>query len=235
MRARSTLEFLGLWEKLHNANFKGVEFDPLLYEAGSNSFVMSPSRWIALTDARGIRLKKGRGGGTFAHKDIAFEFGTWLSPAFKLYLIKEFERLKQLESQADKQQWNLHRALSKINYRIHTDAIKAHIVPKALSKKQITQIYAEEADVLNLALFGQTAKDWRSANPEAEGNMRDEATIEQLLVLANLESLNAELVRMGMPQPERIQHLNQAAISQIQSLLENPSLKKWAANNTLKP
>lgn len=225
-RNRSTVEFLGLWERINNPNFKGVEFDPLFQEAGSNSFTLSPSKWINTTNAIGIISKTGRGGGTFAHKDIAFEFASWISAEFKLYLIKEYQRLKEDESDRLKLNWNLQRTLSKINYKIHTDAIKLNIVPTLISKSQINYTYANEADLLNVALFGITAKQWKEQNPNIKGNMRDDASIEQLVVLSNLESINALLINQGLSQKERLIQLNKVAISQMKSLLENTYLKK---------
>jgi len=225
-RNRSTVEFLGLWERINNPNFKGVEFDPLLREAGSNSFTLSPTKWIKTVNAVGIITKTGRGGGTYAHRDIAFEFASWISAEFKLYLIKEFQRLKNDENERLQLEWNLQRTLSKINYKIHTDAIKENIVPTLISKSQINFVYANEADLLNVALFGITAKQWKAANPKAKGNMRDHATIEQLVVLSNMESINALLIEQGLPQKERLVQLNKVAIIQMKSLLENESLKK---------
>ena len=229
-RNRSTIEFLGLWEKINNPDFKGVEFDPLLFEAGSNSFTLSPSKWVETTDAIGVRNKLGRGGGTFAQKDIAFEFASWISAEFKLYLIKEFQRLKEDENNRLKLEWNFQRTLAKVNYHIHTDAIKENLIPEKLNKKQISFVYANEADVLNLALFGKTAKQWREENPntkdlpaEKTGNIRDYASIEQLVVLSNLESINAMLIQQETPQPERLQQLNQLAITQMKSLLKHSS------------
>jgi len=226
MRSRSTIEFLGLWEKLSNPDFNPLEFERLRSEAGSNYFVLSPKRWIESTHARGIISKSGRYGGTYAHKDIAFEFATWISPEFKLYLIKEFQRLKEEETDRQKLEWNLQRTLAKVNYRIHTDAIKEILIPKELGKKEINLAYATEADLLNVALFGKTAIQWRAENHEATGNIRDMATIEQLVVLSNLESINAVLIHQGLSQSERIRQLNQIAISQMKSLLENTQLKK---------
>jgi hypothetical protein len=226
MRSRTTIEFLGLWEQLNNPDFKGVEFDSLLYEAGSNSFTLSPSKWILSTNARGILSKQGNNGGTFAHKDIAFEFASWVSSGFKLYLIKEFQRLKEDENDRLKLEWNFQRTLAKVNYRIHTDAIKENIIPKLLSTEEISIIYANEADLLNMALFGKTARQWRDENPGAEGNIRDQATIEQLVVLSNLESINAVLIHQGLEQSERLLHLNKIAITQMKSLIGNISLKK---------
>lgn len=227
MRNRNTLEFLGVWEEMNNPDFKGYEFVTFKSQAGLNSFNLTPRKWIEATNAIGIISKAGRyGGGTFAHKDLAFEFGSWLSPEFKLYLIKEFQRLKEDENNRLKLTWNLHRTLSKINYRIPTDAIHENIIPENISKVQASTIYANEADVLNVALFGKTAKQWRDANPTAECNIRDEATIEQLLVLANIESMNAEFIRMGLLQTERLFKLNQIAIAQLKSLTQNPNIKK---------
>ncbi|MFH1194365.1 MAG: KilA-N domain-containing protein [bacterium] len=226
MRSKTTIEFLGLWEKLHNPNFKGVEFDTFLFQAGSNSFVLSPTKWIEATDAIGIISKPGNKGGTFAHRDIAFEFSSWVSAEFKLYLVKEFQRLKDEENSNLKLDWNLQRTLAKINYRIHTDAIKEVIIPPIASKQQINFIYANEADLLNVALFGKTAKEWRDQNPGLEGNIRDYATLEQLVVLTNLESINSILIKQDLKQGERLQKLNEIAISQMKSLLLNPTLKK---------
>jgi hypothetical protein len=226
MRNRSTIEFLGLWEKIYNPDFKGVEFDPLLFEAGTNAFTMSPSRWVAITNAIGIFTKNGAGGGTYAHEDIAFEFASWISSEFKLYLVTEFKRLKQDEQQRLSLEWNLQRTLSKINYRIHTDAIKEQIIPAVVTKEQASFIYANEADLLNVALFGKTAAQWRSENPDSKGNIRDLASLEQLVVLSNMESINALLIRQGLPQNERLLQLNSTAITQIKSLLGNQNLAK---------
>ena len=232
MRNRNTLEFLGIWEQIHNPNFKGLEFETFKKQVGLNSFYLTPKKWIDATQAIGIQSRAGRyGGGTYAHKDLAFEFGSWLSPEFKLYLIKEFQRLKEEENERLSLSWNLNRALSKINYRIHTDAIKTHIIPAILSAEQINFVYANEADMLNMALFGQTAKQWREANPKQEGNMRDDANIEQLLVLANIEAMNAEFIRMGLSQPERLKKLNEIAITQLKSLTNYPSLEKLNNKN----
>ena len=224
-RNRSTVEFLGLWERINNPNFKGVEFDPLFQEAGNNSFTLSPTKWIDTTNAIGIISKTGRGGGTFAHKDIAFEFASWISAEFKLYLIKEFQRLKNDENDRLQLEWNLQRTLSKINYRIHTDTIKENIVPNLISKSQINFVYANEADLLNVALFGITAKQWKDANPNAKGNMRDDASIEQLVVLSNTESINALLIEQNLSQKNRLIQLNKVAIMQMKSLLPNNGLK----------
>jgi hypothetical protein len=219
MRNRNTLEFIGIWEQIHNPAFKGGEFETFKSQAGLNSFHLTPRKWIEATSAIGIQSRAGRyGGGTYAHQDIAFEFGSWLSPEFKLYLIKEFQRLKQDENRRLSLAWNLNRTLSKLNYRIHTDAIKAHIIPPAITPAQAAIVYASEADVLNVALFGQTAAQWRAANPKLEGNMREYATVEQLLVLANIEGMNAEFIHMGLPQGDRLNRLNQIAIRQMQTL-----------------
>jgi hypothetical protein len=232
MRNRNTLEFLGIWEQLHNPDFKGVEFDTFKKEAGLNSFRLTPKKWIDATKAIGVQSRAGRyGGGTYAHKDLAFEFGSWLSPEFKLYLIKEFQRLKEDENQRLSLGWNLNRILAKLNYRIHTDAIKEHIIPALISVEQINFIYANEADMLNVALFGQTAKQWRDANPNQEGNMRELASIEQLLILANMEAMNAEFIRMGLPQPERLKKLNGIAITQLKSLTNHVSVRKLTDQN----
>ena len=218
MRSRSTIEFIGLWEELSNPDFKPLEFERFRTEAGSNYFVLSPQRWIEATHAIGIVSKSGRYGGTFAHTDIAFEFASWISPSFKLYLIKEFQRLKVDENRRLSLAWNLNRTLSKLNYRIHTDAIKAHLIPAVVTPAQAAMTYATEADLLNVALFSQTAAQWRADHPKLEGNMRDYATIEQLLVLANIEGMNAEFIHMNLPQGERLKRLNQIAIRQMQTL-----------------
>ncbi len=226
MRSRTTIEFLGVWEQLNNPDFKGVEFDSFLFEAGSNSFTLSPSKWIEATGAKGIISKQGNNGGTFAHKDIAFEFASWISSSFKLYLIKEFQRLKADENNRLQVEWNLQRTLAKVNYHIHTDAIKENLIPRELTKQQINFVYASEADMLNVALFGCTAKQWRDANPKMEGNIRDTATIEQLVVLSNLESINAMLIHQGLEQSKRLQQLNKIAITQMKSLVNSRALKK---------
>ena len=226
LRNRNTIELLGYWELMYNQNFKPLEFEGFKKQAGLNSFVMTPKKWIETTSAIGIVSKSGRYGGTFAHKDIAFEFASWISIEFKLYIIKEFQKLKEDENDRLNLSWNLNRTLSKINYRIHTDAIKETIVPKNITSEQAHIIYANEADVLNVALFGKTAKQWRTENPTAEGNIRDQATIEQLLVLANIESMNAEFIRMEISQSDRLLKLNQIAISQLKSLTTNPTIQK---------
>ena len=216
MRQKNTLEYLGLWEKLYNPNFKGVEFDPLLAEAGSNSFTMSPTRWVELTAAIGIISKTGAGGGTYAQRDIAFKFANWVSVEFELYLVMEFQRLKAKEQ--EQIGWSAKRELSKINYRIHTDAIKQNLISEEVTAAQASIIYAEEADVLNVAMFGMTARQWREANPDLKGNMRDYATVNQLICLSNMENINAVLINDGMPQSERLVKLNQIAIQQMQVL-----------------
>jgi hypothetical protein len=224
MRSRSTIEFLGLWEKLSNPDFKPIEFERFRSEAGSNYFVLSPKKWIESTHAIGIISKPGRYGGTFAHTDIAFEFAAWISPEFKLYLIKEFQRLK-----ADEQKqlgWDIRRNLVKINYRIHTDAIKENLVPPELSARQTNLVYATEADVLNMALFGMTAKDWRSKFPGRKGNIRDYADVSQLVCLSNLENLNALFIQENVPQAERLGKLNLIAIHQMKLLTDTPSMRR---------
>ncbi len=226
MRSRGTIEFLGLWERLNNPDFKGVEFAPFLYEAGSNSFTLSPTKWIETVNAKGIVSKLGKNGGTFAHKDIAFEFASWVSASFKLYLIKEFQRLKEDENSRLNLEWNLQRTISKINYHIHTDAIKENLIPKEITKQQANFVYANEADLLNVALFGITAKEWRDGHSGQKGNIRDYATLEQLVVLSNMESINALLIQQGLTQGERLIQLNKVAIMQMKSLMENSAAKK---------
>lgn len=227
LRNRNTVEFLGIWEQLNNPDFKGNEFVTFKQQVGLNNFTLSPKKWINKTNAIGLISKSGRyGGGTFAHKDIAFEFGSWLSPEFKLYLIKEFQRLKEEENKTLSLEWNVRRILTKINYKIHTDAIKRKLIPPKIDKIDERTIYADEADVLNKALFGLTAKEWREMNPDKSGNIRDYATIEQLVVLANIESLNAEFIKVNMPQYLRLQKLNKIAIDQMKSLINNRSAKK---------
>lgn len=227
MRNRDTIEFLGIWEQLNNPNFKPIEFDGFKNAAGANSFSLTPKRWIATVNAIGLINKSGKyGGGTFAHKDIAFEFATWVSPEFKLYLIKEFQRLKIEENERLTLNWDTKRMLTKINYRIHTDAIQKNLIPKEISKTQVNIVFANEADMLNKALFGMTAKEWRNENPQLTGNIRDYSDVIQLVCLANLESLNAEFIRQGIPQAERLIKLNEIAIIQMQSLLGSSSIKK---------
>ena len=216
MRSKNTLEYLGLWERLNNPLFKGVEFDPLLLEAGNNSFTMSPTRWIETTNAIGLITKNGNKGGTYAQKDIAFKFASWVSVEFELYLVKEFQRLK--EEEYKQIGWSAKRELSKINYHIHTNAIKQNLIPKEITPLQMSFIYAEEADVLNVALFGITAKIWKEENPDLKGNIRDYASINQLICLSNMESINAILIDEGFPQSERLKKLNLIAIQQIKVL-----------------
>ena len=226
MRNRSTIEFMGLWELFYNPDFNSIEFDGIKNMAGSNSFSLTPKRWIEATKAKGIIAKTGRYGGTFAHKDIAFEFASWLSAEFKFYLIREFQRLKTEESDRLTLDWNLQRTLAKVNYQIHTDAIRENLIPRELLKNETSLIYASEADLLNMALFGKTATHWRKENPNAEGNIRDQATLEQLVVLTNLESLNAMLIQQGLSQGDRLIQLNKIAIQQLKTLLSNNALKK---------
>jgi len=226
LRTRTTLEFLGAWEKIYNPDFKVVEFDHFKMQAGLPAFVISPKQWVEKTNAVGIFAKSGRYGGTYAHKDIAFEFGSAISAEFKLYLIKEFQRLKTDENDRLKLNWNLQRTLAKVNYTIHTDAIKENLIPTTLSPQQKSYVYASEADMLNVALFGKTAAQWRSENPDTKGNIRDQATLEQLVVLSNLESINAVLIRQGLSQSERLIQLNQIAITQMTSLVNNANIKK---------
>lgn len=223
LRNRNTIELLGLWEKLYNPNFKPVEFDGFRKESGLNSFILTPKKWINTTHAIGIISKQGKYGGTFAHKDIAMEFASWLSIEFKLYLIKEFQRLKEAEANQLNIQWSVQRTIAKINYKIHTDAIKENLIPETLTKDQVSMIYANEADLLNVALFGMTAQQFKEQNPSLEGNMRDQATLEQLVVLSNMESINALLIQQGLTSVDRIIQLNKVAISQMKSLV---SLKK---------
>jgi hypothetical protein len=218
LKNKDTVLFLGVWEQIHNPGFNSLEFEGIRNEAGRNSFFLSAKSWAERTRAKGLVASAGRYGGTFAHKDIAFEFGSWLSPEFKLYLIKEFQRLKDDESRRLSLAWNLNRTLSKLNYRIHTDAVKAHLIPPEVTPAQAAITYATEADLLNVALFGHTARQWRAANPKLDGNVRDYASVEQLLVLANMEGMNAEFIHMGLPQGERLKRLNQIAIRQMQVL-----------------
>jgi len=226
MRNRNTIEFLGVWERLNNPNFKPLEFEGFRNKAGLNSFVLTPRQWIGATHAIGLISVAGRYGGTYAHKDIAFEFASWISVEFKLYLIKEFQRLKTDETRRLSLAWNLNRTLTKLNYRIHTDAIKTNLIPAVVTDAQAAITYATEADALNVALFGQTAKQWRDANPRLVGNMREYASVEQLLVLANIEGMNAEFIHMGIAQGERLKRLNEIAIRQMQVLTAAPSVKQ---------
>ena len=218
LRNRNTVEFLGIWEQLNNPDFKPIEFDGFKKQAGLNSFTLTPKQWIERTCAIGLVSKAGRYGGTFAQKDIAFEFARWSSVEFKLYLIKEFQRLKEQEFQ--QLGWDIRRNLAKVNYLIHTDAIRENLIPETLSAQQISFVYASEADLLNVALFGVTARQWRDANPGLKGNLRDHADIHQLVCLANLESMNAHFISEGLPQSERLQKLNELAIRQMRVLVE---------------
>lgn len=228
-RNKNTIEFIGVWERINNPNFNLTGFDQVKAEAGLNRFTMSAKRWAEKTGGIGVISKSGRtGGGTFAHRDIAFEFGSWLSPEFKLYLIKEFQRLKEQEIKSDQLEWNIRRSLTKVNYRIHTDAIKTHLIPPEVSSKEAGYIYASEADLINTALFGKTAKQWRDENQDKTGNIRDYAEVEQLVVLASLESQNALLIEQQKSQSERISMLNRLAINQMKSLLDSPAIKKLA-------
>jgi hypothetical protein len=226
LRNRNTVEFLGIWESVFNPDFNYGEFAIIKSQAGLNNYKISVKEWVEKTNAIGLKATAGRYGGTYAHKDIAFEFGMWISAEFKVYLIKEFQRLKDDESDRLKLNWNLQRTLAKINYHIHTDAIKENLIPPELSKTQTSILYANEADLLNMALFGITAKQWRDANPTATGNIRDEASIEQLVVLSNLESINAVLIHQGKTQGERLRQLNQIAITQMKSLVNSKQIKK---------
>jgi len=233
LRNKSTVEFLGIWEKINNSNFNSPEFEGIKNQSGSNIFTLSAKKWVEKTNGIGLIAKAGRYGGTFAHKDIAFEFGSWLSPEFKLYLITEFQRLKQIESSTQSLEWNIKRTLTKVQYRTHTDAVKAHLIPSNIPKNKEKFIYADEADVLNVALFGRTAKEWKEANKDKKGCERDYATIEQLVLLSSLESQHALLIEQGIPQKERLTILNKLAIQQMKSLLENPSMKKLSTKPLL--
>ena len=226
LRNRNTVEFLGIWERVHNPDFNYGEFAIIKSQVGLNSYKISVKEWVAKTNAIGLRAAAGRYGGTYAHKDIAFEFGMWISPEFKIYLIKEFQRLKDEENERLRLEWNLQRTIAKINYRIHTDAIKETLLPAVVTTTQASIVYANEADLLNVALFGKTAKEWRTQNPDTEGNIRDLATLVQLVVLTNLESLNAVLIRQGLPQSERLIKLNRIAITQMSSLLSSTTIKR---------
>ena len=224
MRNRNTIEYLGIWEHLNNPNFKPLEFEGFMSQAGANAFTLSPKKWIETVNAVGLMVKAGRGGGTYAHKDIAFKFASWISAEFELYIIKDYQRLKTDENSRISLDWNVKRILAKVNYRIHTDAIKENLIPPELTARQKSFAYADEADLLNTALFGLTASEWRKANPEKDGNMRDHATIEQLLVLSNLENINALFIGQGMPQSERIEALNTLAKSQLEAITRTNSL-----------
>lgn len=228
LRNRNTVEFLGIWEQVHNPAFNYGEFATIKSQAGLNSYKISIKEWVAKTNAIGLVAKAGRYGGTYAHKDIAFEFGMWISAEFKIYLIKEFQRLKEQELQ--QLGWDIRRNLTKINYRIHTDAIKANLIPPKLTAKEINLIYASEADLLNMALFGKTAKQWRDETPDHKGNIRDEANVSQLVCLANLETLNAHFIHQELPQAERLKILNQTAIHQMKLLLADRNVKQLEEN-----
>ena len=231
LRNKNTIEFLGIWEEMYNPDFNSPEFEGIKNEAGLNRFVLSVKQWTQKTNSRGIIAKAGRYGGTYAHKDIAFEFASWVSPQFKLYLIKEFQRLKDEEYK--QLGWDIKRNLVKINYRIHTDAIKENLIPPQLSQRQITQVYANEADLLNVALFGMTAKEWRDRNPDLKGNIRDYANVSQLVCLSNMENLNAVFINDGMPQSERLAKLNAIAISQMKLLTDDHRLSKLEEKNSM--
>ncbi len=227
LRNRNTIEFLGIWEHLNNPDFNPIEFDGIKKQAGLNSFILTAKNWIEKTGAIGIISKAGRYGGTYAHKDIAFEFASWISVEFKLYLIKEFQRLKEVEFK--QLGWDIKRNLAKINYHIHTDAIKANLIPPELSKLQTSLVYASEADVLNMALFGMTAQQWRNLNPSAKGNIRDQANAAQLVCLSNLENLNALFISEGLAQGERLLKLNGIAIQQMKLLIDDVGVKRFEA------
>ena len=235
LKNKDTILFLGVWEGINNPGFNSLEFEGIRNEAGRNSFFLSAKKWIDLTGAKGLIASAGRYGGTFAHKDIAFEFGSWLSPEFKLYLIKEFQRLKDDENRRLSLAWNLNRTLSKLNYRIHTDAIKARLIPATVTPVQAAVVYASEADLLNVALFGQTARQWRDANPKLEGNLREYASVEQLLVLANIEGMNAEFIHMALPQSERLKRLNEIAIRQMQTLTAGNAIRRIVPKGKKQP
>jgi len=226
LRNRNTVEYLGIWESINNPLFNYGEFATIKSMSGLHSYKISAREWIEKTNAIGIKATAGRYGGTYAHKDIAFEFGMWISPEFKIYLIREFQRLKEDENKRLQLEWNLQRTLAKINYRIHTDAIRENLIPKEISLKQMSLTYASEADLLNVSLFGLTAAEWRSANPGEAGNVRDHASLEQLVVLSNLESINAVMIQQGLSQGERLKQLNQIAIMQMKSLLGHKTIRK---------
>ncbi len=226
IRNRATLEFLGTWEQMYNPDFKVVEFDHFKMQAGLPSFVLSPGQWIKKTSAAGMYVRSGRYGGTYAHKDIAFEFCSAINPVFKLYLIKEFQRLKSDETRRQQLEWDVSRTLAKVNYLVHTNAVKEHLIPDDLSKSKQRFVYADEADLLNFALFNKTASSWRKEYPDEKGNIRDAASIEQLVVLSNLESFNSEFIKEGLDADARLKRLNQIAIRQMKIMLENKSLKK---------
>ncbi len=226
LRNRNTVEYIGIWESVYNPDFNYGEFAIIKSQVGLNSYKLSVKEWVEKTNAIGLKATSGRYGGTYAHPDIAFEFGMWISPQFKIYLIKEFQRLKEEENNTFNLEWNLQRTLAKVNYKIHTDAIKSNLIPKEITKQQENFVYANEADVLNVSLFGTTAKIWRENNPDKKGNIRDDASLEQLVVLSNLESINALLIQQGLIQTERLIQLNKVAITQMKSLIDNQSTKK---------
>jgi len=226
LRNRNTVEYLGIWESVYNPNFNYGEFATIKSQAGLNSYKLSVKEWVEKTNAIGLKATAGRYGGTYAHPDIAFEFGMWISPQFKIYLVKEFQRLKADESSRLHLEWNLQRTISKINYRIHTDAIKENLIPKEITRQQTSLVYANEADLLNVALFGITAKEWRERNSDKSGNIRDYATLEQLVVLSNMEGINALLIGQGLSQSHRLVQLNKVAIAQMKSLVESSAMKK---------
>jgi len=226
MRNRSTVDYLAIWEELHNPNFNRVEFEAVTKNAGRNAFVMTPQKWIDSTNAIGIISKSGRYGGTYAHSDIAFEFASWISAEFKLYIIKDYQRLKQAESDHLSLDWSARREIAKTNYKVHTDAIKDYLINENLPARYVNYTYANEADLINVALFGMTAKDWRDKHPKEKGNIRDLANLPQLIILANLEMLNAEFIKAGLPQRERLQKLHDIAVSQLKSISNSASVKR---------
>lgn len=230
LRLHNTIEYLGIWEQLYNPHFNRVEFDQFRNASGANAFTLSPKKWIEATNAIGIQSKAGRYGGTYAHSDIAFKFAAWLSPEFELYIIKDYQRLKKEEGERLSVGWEARRALARTNYRIHTDAIKEHLLDESVSVAHQRMIYASEADIINVALFGCTAKEWRDAHPEARGNIRDMASVVELIILANLESMNAEYIKQGMPQAERLQALRNIARYQLKSVTSAPSTKRLEAS-----
>lgn len=231
LRNRNTVEFLGVWERVHNADFNHGEFTTIRSQAGLNGYRISVKEWVEKTGAIGLRASAGRYGGTYAHPDIAFEFAMWISPEFKVYLVQEFRRLKTEEGERESREWSFQRTLAKVNYRIHTDAIQEHLIPPALTKAQVQFVYASEADLLNVALFGKTAAQWRKEHPKLAGNQRDHATIEQLVVLSNLESLNSVLIHQGLAATERLVQLNAIAIVQVRSLLSAPGVRRLATGD----
>ncbi len=234
LRNKDTVLFLGVWEQLNNSRFNSPEFEGIRNEAGRNSFFLSAKKWIDATGAVGLLAKAGRYGGTYAHRDIAFEFGSWLSPEFKLYLITEFQRLKDAESRNASLEWSFQRTLAKVNYRIHTDAIKERLIPTLLTREQTNAVYASEADLLNVALFGITATQWRHTNPGQIGNIRDATTLEHLVVLSNLESINAVLIHQGLSSADRLTQLNAIAITQMRSLMGSEAINSLPGASTLK-